>query len=286
MKQRFLITCTLTMMTLMAFAQKPLTLNLKVGDKWYYEYTQKEGFGPAGGSMDFLSSNTLGIVYEVLKADGSTYDIKATFDRIQFNSTSPMEEILFDSEKKEDLEGEMGVGARKMLGNYFVFTIDAKSRKLIAVKESPKKVQLSQPRGPEPNVRLFPQTDEQITKAVAKLFGGNIKESAPVTGASWDVSEKVELIPGLTEVKRTSYKISSIGQDKITINEDVKITLERESKEAGTFNGTGTAVVDAITGLLTESKFESKGTQVMNSPMGEQTMSRSTEVLITVRKQK
>jgi hypothetical protein len=161
----------LFMNALVAMAQTALKLTLKKGDKFYAEHSINSirKMKTPDGEMEMPDENIVGITYEVLSENSGANDIKMTFSSIKFKAKSPMsgEETAFDSQKKEDLDGDMGVKVKKALGQSYVFTIDANSRKITSIKERVKiETDNEPPMGPMPDFKIFPQTDTLLLKSV------------------------------------------------------------------------------------------------------------------------
>ncbi|WP_029278341.1 hypothetical protein [Pedobacter borealis] len=123
-----------------AMAQKALQLHLKVGDKWYHELkisSNRQDMNPDGDASETNTETILKNTYEILAVGNGTYEVKRTFGGIKFKATSPGTEgeIVFDSQKQEDMDGDMGEAVKKVIGQSYVCTVDANSRKVIAIKE-------------------------------------------------------------------------------------------------------------------------------------------------------
>ncbi len=258
-------------------AQKGIQLKLQVGSKWYCEQNSNSirKMKKEGDSIVLVKENTLGSTFEVLREDKGLYDIKLTFSDIKSLNKSPMAEndVLFDSKKEEDMAGEMGENVKKILGKSYVFTITTDTRKVTAIKERPDLENLSQPNDLEPDVRLFPQTDDELNKFVKKLFGGGIPDAQLVTGLKWDTTLSVNT-EGVNQTASTIYTINRIEGRIIFIDMASKRSADgtpngTDFKFSGNFTAKGTASVDQTTGLLTESKSEENGYEVMKSDKGE-----------------
>lgn len=267
---------------------------LQVGDKWHYE--QKVSIVSQmeiqGDKMDLTDENILGSTYEVLAVNEGTYDIRLTFSSIKFHATTPMggDPVSFDSQKKEDMDGDLGEKVKRVIGKSFVFTLDANSRKITSIKERPQKDagEPLPPTGPEPAIERFPQDDIQLSEAVEEIFGAKIQETNLVQGYKWNKNNTVNK-KGLTTVSNTSYIINRIEGNKVyvdlTSNGSIEGTPEGseqmgEMKISGRIAGAGNMIVDETTRLLVESKLEDKGKSDVKTPMGDQ---KSTDITTTTK---
>ncbi|WP_029275931.1 hypothetical protein [Pedobacter borealis] len=258
-------------------AQKGLQLKLQVGSKWYCELNSNSirKMKKGGDSIVIVSENTLGSTFEVLREDKGLYDIKLTFSDIKSRKNSPMTEndVLFDSKKEEDMTGEMGENVKNILGKSYVFTITTDTRKVTGIKEKPDLENLSRPKDLEPDVSLFPQTDDELYRFVKKIFGGGIPDAQLVTGLKWDANLSVNT-DGVNQIVNTIYTINRIEGRIIFIDMASKRSADGTPNGAdfnfsGNFTAKGTASVDQTTGLLINSKSEENGNEVMKSDKGE-----------------
>lgn len=266
-------------------AQTTLKLALKKGDKFYAEQTINiaNKISTQMGDIEMPIENKVGITYEVLNENNGAADIKMTFSSMKFKSKSPMsgEDLLFDSEKSVDLDGELGTSVKKTIGQSYVFTIDANSRKIITIKDRPKKDSTVEgpSTGPMPDYQFFPKDDTALPMNVAEVFGGSVPANTlPKAGYSWGRSDTTKM-QGVTKIMNTTFKVDAIQDNKINVALTIKGSTagtvnggEQEMKISGSSSGTGSEVIDALTGLLIEKKSITNGNSEIETPMGNQKM--------------
>lgn len=283
--------------TLPGMAQTAVKLALKKGDKFYAEQiiSAVNKVSTPTGDMDMPEENIIGITYEVLSENNGTNDIKMTFSSMKYKSKDPMSggDLLFDSQKKRDIDGNLGIEIKKTMGQSYVFTIDANSRKIITIKDRPKVVAgvEQEQMSPMPDHKLFPQSDAMLYKRVGEALGGSLPINAlPAAGYSWSRSDTTDR-HGLASITDITYKVDTIKDRKINVAITTKgsdvgtvSTGDMEMKISGSSSGTGSEVIDAGTGLLIEKKVAINGQMSMESDMGPQKVLINTTMKLTIKK--
>lgn len=298
-KSKAMIIVFFVLSAFQGMAQKKVQLNLKVGDKWYSEQkriSDRQDMNTDGEPIEYHTENIAGFTYEILGAGTGTYDAKVTYTSFKFKASSPGTEgeITFDSKKQEDMDGEMGETVKRVIGKSYVFTIDANTHKVIAIKERPvKDTAQAKPQGPlDPGINLFPQEDEALKKRVEGVFGGSISAETPVTGAKWDKSY-TDNKGGITTKTNINYTLNRIDGDQIYIDVTGKSIVDGvpegteelgEFKISGVFESISNVKLDARTGLLSEVKGTTQGQQIFSTPQGEQKMNISISDVETIKK--
>jgi hypothetical protein len=192
------------------------------------------------------------------------------------------------------MDGDVGELVKRVIGKSYVFTIDANTCKVIAIKERPVKEETpAKQLGPlDPAIYMFPQEDNHFTKKVESIFGGKLPNEKLVTGFKWDKTD-TEKKDGINTKTDASYAINRIQDGKIYVSVTNKITTDGvpagtetlgEFKITGLTNGTGSFSIDAGSGLKTESKSTVKSQQTFKTPKGEQITNISTSHVETVKK--
>lgn len=290
-----LISSLLLMNVLHSVAQKALKLALKKGEKFYVEKTVNMDMKieTPQGNIEIPINNILGITYEVLSDNSGTNDIKMTFSSIKFKSKSPMtnKDLSFDSQKKEDMDGDIGVKVKKSIAQNYIFTIDANTQKITSINSRPKLEHIDPAQEPEPMVQLFPQNDGELRTAVAEIFGGDIPENAsPVAGYSWNNSDTT-IRDGINTITSTAYTINDVKNNTINVSltgksstEGTSSIHEMEVKQSGSSTNSGSEMMDATTGLLIEKKVTDTSIRNIKMAMGSQKMNNTTTQSTTLKK--
>ncbi len=284
---------------LQGMAQKKVQINLKVGDKLHQELkrtSHRQDMKPSGETIEYHTENIVGFTYEILSAGGGTYDAKVTYSFLKFKAGSPGSEgeITFDSQNGEDMAGEMGEAVKGVIGKSYVFTIDANTHKVTAIKEGLAKGAAAekQPGPLDPGTNLFPQDDEALKRRVEGAFGGSISDQTPVAGAKWDRSI-TDLKKGITTKTTVNYTLNRIDGDQIYIDATGKSIVDgvpEGMEEMGDFNLTAVfdsqtnIKVDAKAGILSEVKSKTKGEQTFYTPQGDHKMNITISDVETVKR--
>src|SRR5450432_1779931 len=122
--------------TVTAFAQSAATLNLPKGQKYLVENkistqnTQEVQGQSIESKADFQSSYNI----EVKDVKDNNYNLTNTIKTVKVTASTMGQDLSFDSDKKEDLDGENGSELKKYLNQPKDITID-KSGKVINSKQ-------------------------------------------------------------------------------------------------------------------------------------------------------
>ncbi len=238
------------MLSVTGFCQSSGKLLLSKGQKYIIENkiialsTQQM----MGQSMDskatFFTSNNI----EVKDVKDNNYNLTNTYTKITSNMNAMGQDMSFDSDKKEDMNGEMGKGMKDFIGQPKNVIVD-KTGKIVAGKKD------TTGKGSEGGMMSM----------MMKQLMGNFEETGyglseafmviPVkatTGFSWRDSINTEGVK-----KSTTYTIKEIkGTDAVvsvsgTMNIDTKMEMqgaEVSNKSNGKMSGE--EIVDLKTGII------------------------------------
>ena len=135
MKKLLLGVLVLVSFCQIVYAQKNkkvlLALTSKVGDKYQVDMVLGQQISMQG--MEMPQKMSFGTTYEVMKveANGIT-SIKMTYTSVKFVQDNPAGKIEYDSESKEEPEGNSKMMAQafgQILGKYVVFQMKVKLKK-------------------------------------------------------------------------------------------------------------------------------------------------------------
>lgn len=234
------------MMSATAQCQNPGKLILKKGDKYVMEnnFSAVSTQQMAGQSMDskanFFTSNNIEV-----KDVSDNYTLANTYTKITASINAMGQDMNFDSEKKEDMEGEMGSGLKNLIGQ---------PKKVVVTKDGKIIPDKSDTSNKDQNAGMMSMMMKQLM--------GDPEESG------YGLSEAFMLIPAKAAVGFTwSDSSSSDGIKRSAI-----YTIKQ-------INGSD-AVVN-ISGLIdVDTKMETQGTQVSikssGKVAGEQTVDMKT----------
>jgi len=264
MKNITLFTVLMLLVAVTTVAQSASTLNLPKGQKYLVENkistqnTQEVEGQSIESKADFLSSYNI----EVKDAKESNYDLINTIKAVKVSASSMGQDVSFDSDKKEDIDGENGIELKKYINQPKDIMIDKSGKVLNAKKED--------------TVTTAPAQPNMISMLMKQLvgdpeeggYGANmafepLPKNAKV-GTTWADSSNSD---GIKRV--TNYIIKEINGTKATIvldgilNTDVKTEMqgmEITTKTKGKFAGED--IVDINTGVVQQrnSTMDASGT--------------------------
>ncbi len=254
------------MIHFIVFAQNEGNIMLKKGEKFIVEnkinVLSKQDL--MGQSMESNADMSTLYNIEVINSKDSGYSLNNTFSKMKASMSAMGQDMNFDTEKKEDMNGDLAGKLKDVINNPQVVMMD-RSGKIFAKKKT------DTAKGAKPDVMLMMMQqfvgDPAEGGYGASLAFINIPKKSAV-GYTWTDSSTVEGIK-----KSTTYRITQIKGTEATIsitgilNTDIKTEMqgmELTTKTTGTLKGN--EVTDISTGIVKEKNttLESSGTiQVM-----------------------
>jgi hypothetical protein len=233
-----------------AFCQNAGKLVLGKGQKYSLEnkFSATIGQEMMGQSMDskaeFLTSSNI----EVKDVKDDNYELTNTYTKITANISAMGQDMSFDSDKKEDMDGEMGSGMKDLIGQPKEVVVD-KNGKIIMDK---KDTAIKEPEGGIMSMMMkrVMGSPEETGYGLSEAF--MIIPAKASTGFSWGDSTSADGVKKsvtytLKEIKGTDAIVTISG----TLDVDTKTEMqgtELSSKSTGKINGEET--VDLKTGLI------------------------------------
>jgi hypothetical protein len=228
------------------FAQSNASLNLKKGQKYVVEnkVTTKSSTEMQGQQMEANIDATTAYSIEVKDAVADKYNLTNTITNLKMNMTQMGQEMKFDSEKKEDLDGPIGSAMKDFINQPKAVVMD-KSGKVIQEKKEEKKAD-----------DAGGMMAKQLGNFEATGFGADMAfEALPQNvkvGSTWSNKTDADGISKSTNytVKSINGKLATIGLEG-TLATDTKMEMqgmEITTKTTGTF--TGEEIVDITTGVV------------------------------------
>lgn len=259
-KNAFLFLVSLVL-SVTGFCQNTGKLLLKKGEKFLVEKkfttsSTQEMMGQAMESKaDFSISNTI----EVKDIKDDSYNLTNTYTKLTLSMNAMGQDINFDSDKKEDMDGEMGNSVKDLIGNRKNIVVD-KNGKITAEEDTARK-----------------DSGGEMLSTVLKQLMGNGEDSG------FGLTESFMIIPAGAAVgfswkdtssdkgikKSTTYTIKEIkGADALiaisgTLDADTKMEMQgMQIANKSNGNLSGEQLVDLKTGLVKErtTNVESSGT--------------------------
>jgi Family of unknown function (DUF6263) len=125
MKYLLLSAALFITVSITAQSYKP-AVHLTAGKKYTVTNTTKGNMSQEvmGQSMEIPVDVTLTSLLEVKKVEGNEYQLSSTTNRMVMSMSMMGQDINFDSDKKEDREGQMGQATGDVIGKPTLFTIN------------------------------------------------------------------------------------------------------------------------------------------------------------------
>jgi hypothetical protein len=245
MKKIFVLVVAAMCSSMALFAQSNGSLNLKKGQKYVVEnkVTTKSSTEMQGQQMEANIDATTLYNIEVKDAVANNYNLTNTITNLKMNMSQMGQEMTFDSDKKDDLNGPIGTAMKDFINQPKAVVID-KSGKVIGEKKDEKK--------DEPTSMMAKQLGNfEATGFGADMAFEALPQNAKV-GSAWTNKTDVDGISKTTNytVKSINGKLATIGLEG-TLATDTKMEMqgmEITTKTTGTF--TGEEIVDITTGVV------------------------------------
>jgi hypothetical protein len=250
MKKISLFIAAILPVTTGTFAQSHGTINLPTGQKYVVEnkVTTKSTTEMAGQSIESDADITSVYAIEVKDLKDSNYNMTNSISSIKINMTNMGQNMNFDSDKKEDMDGEMGSTFKNHINQPKAVVMDI-SGNIIISKQTDTSTGKD---APTPAQMILKQMGDPEQQGYgAKMAFLPISKDARA-GTSWTDSSSAD---GVTRV--TNYSIKEIKGNTATIsisgteNRDTKMEMqgmEIKTKTTGKF--TGEESVELNTGVI------------------------------------
>ena len=260
-KITFIIAATLAAPA-MIFAQNSGTVKLANGQKYSVEnkIATSSSSEMQGQSMETTADVTTVYNIEVNGMKDDNYNMTNKIAAVKLTMNTMGQNINFDSDKKEDMDGQMGASFKEIINQPKPVTMD-KGGNIVLAKGAD--TSSSKESANQTDMILKQLGDPQTIGYGAKMAFLAIPSDAK-TGTAWTDSSSAE---GVTRV--TNYVIKGIDNGIATITvsgteaRDTKMEMqgmEINTKTTGTFSGEQTA--DIKTGIINQNSLtaDSKGT--------------------------
>ena len=226
-------------------AQSNASLNLKKGQKYVVEnkISTKSSTEMQGQQMEADVDATTSYNIEVKDEVANNYNLTNTITNLKMNMTQMGQQMTFDSDKKDDLNGPIGSSLKDFINQPKAVVID-KSGKVIQEKKEQKADDASS------------MMAKQLGNFEATGFGADMAfEALPQNvkvGSTWTNKTDADGISKTTNytVKAINGKLATIGLEG-TLATDTKMEMqgmEITTKTTGTF--AGEEIVDITTGVV------------------------------------
>jgi hypothetical protein len=250
--------------TSIIFAQAPTNLlELKKGQKLQIgnEVKTITSMEMMGQPMEITINATTSSEAEVKDKKDTSYLLNSTVKRVTLNGNMMGQPLTFDSDKKEDLEGDMGKGFKDLINVPKEIEI-SNHAKLIA---SPKKDEVKQAdaaAGPDMMNMMKGLTGAENDDSYGATTAFSLIPSGAKTGDTWSDStitdgDKVRRTYTVKEVNGKEAKVQLSGTQTSTKKVEqmgMEVTITMENKLSGE------ATIDITTGILKQKTYIVDGT--------------------------
>ena len=250
MKKISLFIAAIFAVTTGTFAQNNGTVNLPKGQKYVVEnkVTTKSTSEMQGQSMESNADITSVYAIEVKDLKDNNYNMTNSISAIKMNMSTMGQNINFDSDKKEDMDGEMGSTFKNYINQPKAVVMDKSGNVIVSKQTDTSK---GNDATTQTEMILKQMGDPEQQGYGAKMAFLPISKNAKA-GTSWKDSTSAD---GITRV--TNYSVKEIKGNIATISisgtetRDTKMEMqgmEITTKTTGKF--TGEENVDINTGVI------------------------------------
>jgi Family of unknown function (DUF6263) len=251
MKLRFLILFTVVCATaVQAQSFKPV-LKLTTGKQYTITETSKGNISQEvmGQTMDIPMEVNTTFTLLVKNTTSNNSELSNTTSHLVLSMNAMGQDVKFDSDKKEDLEGDIGKNAAGMIGKETLFKVNNFGR---VIEGS-----IIKPQGgaagaaSNPMMGMMNMGDGAQTSSAINLFVGDreikVGDSYIDSSASADGKEKKQMTYTLVGIEKDSVKFAISG--KTSLSKEIEAQGMQMTTNMNT-QITGSMIVNPATGLL------------------------------------
>ncbi len=243
------------------FAQNNGSISLATGKKYTIEnkVNTTSSSEMQGQQMETTAdvSTTYSIEVKGLKDD--KYNMTNSISSIKLNMSSMGQNMNFDSEKKEDMAGEMGSSFKDIINQPNNVVMDRSGKVIVAPKKDTAKAASA-----NPTAMIMKQMGDPEQQGYGAIMAFLAVPKKAKAGDTWKDSTSAEGVTRVTNytIKNIKDKVATVAIDG-TEKRDTKMEMqgmEINTKTDGKISGEET--VDASTGIIMQSNttLDAKGT--------------------------
>lgn len=266
MKQFFGLICIVASLT--SFAQSSNKLNFSKGQKLEMIAKIKAVVTQdvMGQSMDVNINSIINRSFDIEDVKNGVATIEHKVKRVQFNFDAMGQSQAFDSEKEEDMKGEMGKSMEKNIKNKYTLTVNPEGS-IVSVKADNDNANKTAEKGADMMANMMGQIAEGLDVPKAgDLFPLQLKSKGTVAkGQTWTDSVTTG------ETGLITYKVNDVTASDVLIDYSSE-TSTKKKQDVG--NGmsmdisiknmvTGKITLDKKSGLVKERTVETNGSGTM-----------------------
>ena len=235
-----------------SFAQSNGTINLSQGQKYLVEnkITTSSSSEMMGQTMESKADVSSNYKIEVKEIKGNNINFVNTITGMKMSVTAMGQDMNFDSDKKEDMDGEIGKNFKDIINQPKDVVMDKSGNVIIAEKADTASETMS---SSNPTEMMMKQMGgDPASQGYGAKMAFEIIPKGSKVGSTWSDSSSNNGMTKVThytlkEINGDEYKISLTG----TIDSQVKTEMhgmEIETKTTGNF--TGEEIVDGKSGVI------------------------------------
>ncbi len=267
MKQLLLLVC-MVVSGITAFSQSSNKLNFPKGQKLEMVAQTKAVVTQEvmGQSMEVNINSIINRSFDIEDVKSGTATIEHKIKRVQFDFDAMGQKQAFDSEKEEDMKGDMGKSMEKNIKNKYTLTVDPAGT-IVSVKADDDNTNKTTEKSTDMMGNMMAQFAEGLElPKTGDLFPLQVKaKGALAKGQTWTDS-----LQG-AEAGAITYTVDNVTSSDILIDYTSEANAKRK-QDVG--NGmtmdidiknkmTGKITLDKKTGLMKQKTVESNGTGTM-----------------------
>lgn len=234
-------------------AENKPAINLTKGQKYFVEnkITTTSASEMQGQSMETNADVTTVYNIEVDDVKDNNYNMTNKIASIKMNMTTMGQNVSFDSDKKDDMNGDMGSSLKDYINHSNAVVMDKSGNIILADKtDSSKKDD-----APSPTLMMIKQMGDPEQQGYGAKMAFILIPKKAKEGTSWQDSTSKDGV-----IKVTNYAVKSVNGNTATLTvsgteiRDTKIQMqgmEINTKTNGKFSGEET--VDITTGVILQS---------------------------------
>jgi hypothetical protein len=219
-----------------------------------------------GQSMEVNINSTINRSFDIEDVKSGTATIEHKVKRVQFDFDAMGQKQAFDSEKEEDMKGDMGKSMEKNIKNKYTITVDP-SGNITAVKADDDNTNKTTENSTDMMGNMMAQFAEGLeVPKIGDLFPLQLKAKGALTkGQSWSDSLKGPEIGAITYTVNSivgsdiliDYKSEGSAKRKQDVGNGMVMDIDMKNKMSGKIT------LDKKTGLLKQKTVESDGSGTM-----------------------
>lgn len=257
MKKNFLVICTAICFSTATVAQTNATLNLSKGQKYQVEnkLVTTSSTDIQGQSMESKADVTSTYTIEVKDKKADNYHLTNTLSHLLMNTSMMGQELTFDSDKKEDMDGEMGSSLKGYVNQAKEVVIDKAGKVVSMSTDSVESAMVNQlhlasngygsqmaflalPKNAKVGTSWSENTDDSAVKRTTNYTIKSIDGNTATVGFTGTIESTVKMEKQGMEIStKSSSKLS--GEEKVNVKTGVVQTNNSTADATGTVNAMG-----------------------------------------------